>query len=72
MAQINGFFKDTALRISDESSLKLWSINMTLEIKQQALDSANAGKGTSEQFQDHNSTNELKISQVDDAIHPDH
>jgi hypothetical protein len=31
MVQINGFFEDTALGVSDESPLKLWSTKVTLE-----------------------------------------
>jgi hypothetical protein len=31
MVQINGFFEDTALGVSDESPLKLWSTKVTLD-----------------------------------------
>ena len=31
MVQINGFFEDTALGVSDESPLKLWSTKVTME-----------------------------------------
>lgn len=31
MVQVNGFFEDTALGVSDESPLKLWSTNISLE-----------------------------------------